>query len=792
MFDKKDTIGPWLVKDGSVDLNGGDFQSSPAGGNSVDLDGEKNGTLVQEITTEKDAEYVLSFALSGNWDAGEVTKKLEVKLGDLKETISIRRPSGWSRQNMLWVPVEFPYVGNGKKVKLELKSKSDKKSQWGAVVADVSVALPEEIPSAPSALDTIPVPMPKNLNNYVRNKEAAILLGKSLFWDMQVGSDGKTACATCHWHAGADARTRNTLRPGAPGSAFGPQRDGQLALAARALQKFRGANKDLNSDDFPFHKVKFPTHKGGDDNPVVRDTMEVVGSQGVVKKDFNNIVEGSPRDDGTLVSDPVFNVDGANARQVTGRNTPTTINAVFNDRQFWDGRANRYFNGVNPFGDLDKDARVWVNKTSNSFEDQLNAVFEMYPWLREYESVLRKYTWLVQWFLGDNFEGSESIERVRILIDNASLASQAVGPPLSDVEMSWLGRSFPELGRKMFSLPPLALQEVHEEDGVLGDYANHGGTGLKSGVNYPRLIRQAFQEKWWKSEELTPDGFTQMEANFTLFWGLAINLYEATLVSDDTPFDHFSKGNEESLSESARRGLKIFLNEGKCIVCHEGPEFTGATISALRGARSNEADFVEFMAMQQGPKAFYDNGFYNIGVRPTLEDIGVGASHPDLGPLSYTRRRQQGQNIGQDIKVPKDGRVAVDGAFKTPTLRNIELTGPYMHNGGMKSLTEVVQFYTRRADFFKENIDDLDPDVNGISELQGDDEKIQDVVNFLKSLTDERVRRRCAPFDHPELVIPNGHYGVDDGVALDNAFTLPAVGRDGGEPLKTFVDTLRD
>jgi len=315
---------------------------------------------------------------------------------------------------------------------------------------------------------------------------------------------------------------------------------------------------------------------------------------------------------------------------------------------------------------------------------------------------------------------------------------------------------------------------------------------LKSQVTYPRLIREAFQDRWWKSEELTPDGFTQMEANFTLFFGLAINLYESTLVSDDTPFDHFANGDHDALSEEARHGLKIFLNEGKCINCHEGPEFTGATVSALRGARSNEPDFIEFMDMQRGPTAFYDNGFYNIGVRPTLEDLGVGASHPLFGPLSYTRQRQNGRDVGQDISVPGNARVAVDGAFKTPGLRNIELTGPYMHNGGMKSLTEVVEFYTRRADFFKQNIRDLDPDVDGISELQDNPEDIAAVVAFLKSLTDERVRRQSAPFDHPEITIPHGHAGVSDGVALDESFTLPAVGRNGGPAIRTFLEMLED
>lgn len=792
-YQKDEFIGAWKVKDGSVDLNGDAFQKSPGDGNSIDLDGEKKGEIVQKITTEKDVEYTVSFVVSGNWSGGAAIKKFEFKCGDLKQELTVERPAGWSPQNMQWVTVELTYVGEGKEEEVKFKSKDDKKSKHGAVIGDVFVGIPEEEeepPSVPSALETIPVPMPKNLDNFVKDRDAAVLLGKALFWDMQVGSDGKTACATCHWHAGADARITNTLHPGAPGSAFGPQRDGQSDLAAIARQRFRGANETLEANDFPFHKVAFPTRKGGDDNPVLRDTMEVVGSQGVVKKDFVRIVEGDPVDVGNLVPDPVFNIDGVNVRQNTGRNTPTTINAVFNDRNFWDGRANRFFNGVNVFGDMDPDARVWVCESRDTLDDKLEYIFDRYPWAREYEDVFRRYSWLVTWFLGDSYESQESLDRVRVLIDNASLASQAVGPPLSDVEMSWLGRSFPELGRKMFSLPPLALQKVHSEDSVLGSYANDYGNGLKARVNYPRLIREAFHEKWWKCEDTTPDGFTQMEANFTLFWGLSINLYEATLVSDQTPFDDFTKGNEDAISDNAKLGLDIFMNEGKCINCHEGPEFTGATVSAIRGVRSNEADPIEFMLMQRGPKAFYDNGFYNIGVRPTLEDLGVGASHPQFGPLSFTRRRQNGQDVGQDISVPGDARVAVDGAFKTPGLRNIELTGPYMHNGGMKNLTEVVQFYTRRADFFKQNIQDLDPDVDGIEELQGNPEKIQAVVDFLKTLTDERVRRRCAPFDHPELVIPHGHTGVRDGVALDDDFTLPAVGRAGGDPFQRFEAIL--
>ena len=634
------------------------------------------------------------------------------------------------------------------------------------------------------ALDTIPVPLPDDLDTYVKDRDAAILLGKALFWDMQVGSDGNVACATCHWHAGADVRTRNTLHPGVPGTEFGPQRDGQAVLADLAAGRFRGARVDLDAGDFPFHRLQNPLKKRSDDNPVIFDTPEVVGSQGVVKQEFVAMVEGSPVDEGTLIPDPVFNIDGTNARVSTGRNSPTTINAVFNDRQFWDGRANNIFNGVNPFGDLDPNARVLRQKYRNSFNDKLTVIFQTYPWAKPFEDVFRRFQWIVYWFLPTGFEGLDSIEPVRIRIEKASLASQAVGPPVSEVELSWDGRAFPQLGRKMFSLDPLALQEVHPQDSVLGPWANAGGKGLAD-LSYAEMIRNAFQNEWWASQAVTNDGFTQMEANFSLFWGLSVLLYESTLVSDDSPFDRFKRGEEE-LSDAALRGMDIFVGEGKCANCHGGPEFTGATVSQIRGALSPDVDPIEFMLMQRGPEAFYDNGFYNIGVRPTIEDIGVGAAHPEFGPLSYTLQRAAGLDVGQDIEIPDGARVAVDGAFKTPTLRNIELTGPYMHNGGMRTLKEVVQFYARRADFFNENIDDLDPDVDGVEELQENPELIDDLVEFLKTLTDERVRFDKAPFDHPELVIANGHTGVEDGIAVDNNVVLPAVGRDGGDEIQAF------
>ena len=84
----------------------------------------------------------------------------------------------------------------------------------GAVPAQAQPPAPAEPALPPPSLKTVVVPEPPNLHLYVRNRQAAIQLGKALFWDMQVGSDGVTACASCHFHAGADNRIKNALSPG--------------------------------------------------------------------------------------------------------------------------------------------------------------------------------------------------------------------------------------------------------------------------------------------------------------------------------------------------------------------------------------------------------------------------------------------------------------------------------------------------------------------------------------------------------------------------------------------------
>ncbi|MGH2819260.1 MAG: cytochrome-c peroxidase, partial [Actinomycetota bacterium] len=593
-------------------------------------------------------------------------------------------------------------------------------------------AIPPDVPVPVASLKGARAPVVPNLGRFVRNKRAGIELGKALFWDMQAGSDGVTACATCHFNAGADSRSVNQLNPSLGGFDTGRP------------------NYRLRRNDFPFHKVERPNQP----SPVVSDSNDVVSSQGVVSTRFQRIVSGIAKDGADVQRDPVFNVKGTSVRQVEPFNTPTVINAVFNFRNFWNGRAQNEFNGVNPFG----------SRAPNA------GVIERVP-------------------------GTGQLREARVDLINSSLASQALGPPLSSVEMSASGRRFPDLGRKMLSLRPLAKQRVHPRDSVLGRLAIGRGTGLRA--TYRGLIRRAFEPRWWRSNKiirinratgqrafiarpdrpLGPNEFTLMEYNFSLFWGLGVQLYESTLIADDTPVDRFLSGRSSALTAIEREGLQVFEGQGGCINCHGGAELTNASVATVPD------EPIETMIMGNGEVASYDNGFYNIGVRPTREHPGVGGVDPFGNPLSETRLRGT------------LGRTAVDGAFKTPQLRNVALSAPYFHNGGALTLNQVVSFYNRGGDFPETNIADLDADIQPLSLSR---RQRQALVAFLKALTDDRVRFRSAPFDHPQICIPNGHPGsrrsVTDngrGRATDRFVDVSAVGRRGGRPLPRFLDPVR-
>ena len=146
--------------------------------------------------------------------------------------------------------------------------------------------------------------------------------------------------------------------------------------------------------------------------------------------------------------------------------------------------------------------------------------------------------------------------------------------------------------------------------------------------------------------------------------------------------------------------------------------------------------------------------------------------------------------------------VAADGTFKIPGLRNVELTAPYFHNGGEATLLDVVDFYARGGN--QGGASNPIPTRTArssagsrcsTSTTHADADAVRaDLVAFLESLTDERVRIAAAPFDHPQIFVPNGHPGdhtaVDQqgGRALDSFMEIPATGRNGGPVLPGFLE----
>ena len=226
-------------------------------------------------------------------------------------------------------------------------------------------------------LNVSTTPLPSNLLEFVQDMDRAVELGKAFFWDMQAGSDGLTACATCHYSAGADTRNKNQANPGVAGS----------------FQRF-GPNHTFVHSDFPLRKLADP-----DDalSSVIWDSAEVVGSQGIPKQVFNGVDLGltgsEEEDDCSPIPDPVHNVLGINTRQTTGRNAPHAVNAIFYVDAFWDGRARSDFNGVDPSGNGNPNAMIRKVDTDGS------------------------------------------IIPCGISMDRAALASQSIGPPLSSVEM---------------------------------------------------------------------------------------------------------------------------------------------------------------------------------------------------------------------------------------------------------------------------------------------------------------------------------------------------------------------
>jgi cytochrome c peroxidase len=217
-----------------------------------------------------------------------------------------------------------------------------------------------------------------------------------------------------------------------------------------------------------------------------------------------------------------------------------------------------------------------------------------------------------------------------------------------------------------------------------------------------------------------PELGSEAEAQFSRLFGQAIAAYEATLIPDQTPFDRFLAGEGNALTASEQAGWAAFNGDAQCSSCHAGSELSDATLSfeELNG------DF----NLDGG-----DQGFHNLGVRPTDDDLGRAGTGPGGAPWS-----ESGSGFDR-------------GAFKTPALRNVALTAPYMHDGGISTLAEVVDFYDHRG--FFENPEQA----RLLHQIKIRGEERQPLVDFLShALTDCRVQQERAPFDHPSLPLPNG------------------------------------
>lgn len=651
-----------------------------------------------------------------------------------------------------------------------------------------------------TSLKGIPLPVTPGLLDgpqpIVVDKSSAIQLGKALFWDANVGSDGM-ACASCHFHAGADRRTRNQLDTGVrhvnskTGVTFEPTASGAKG----------GANYTLKSSDFPMFRLENPIDKS---SKVLYRTDDVVSSSGVFYAELKAAKTGEDGNDTCKpLQDAVFHAGKLNTRRVATRNAPTIINAAFSYRGFWDGRANNVFNGENPFGVRDSETGVWETKDGKTI-------------------------------------------KTRLALKNASLASQAVAPPLDMKEMSCTLRIFPLLGRKLLNRRPLEFQEIHPEDSALSGVRHASGKGLNG--SYAEWIRKSFAERYWSGQgdfgRPAPDGtpFSQMEANFAFFFGLAIQLYEDTLISDNSPFDspRDQEGYPTAFNTEQKRGYDVFQNE-VCSTCHAGPNLSLASQPHLaEGSGSRPPRLIDRRVVNgdfdgEGVvQAIMDVGFANTSVVPTENDVGLGGKDPYGNPLSFTdqflarlltpnkpmvdpitvlpcdftfpfdndyrpkelRVWDEGteacRNHQELNQVPKPAVAAIEvkklantrlfsttqGAFKIPSLRNVELTGPYMHNGSFKNLEEVIDFYDRGGNVANRQHFATGVFVHGLTP-----ESKNDLIAFLKGLTDERVRWEREPFDHPALSVPHGHAdssGVPDGIqARDEWLQVPAVGKNG-------------
>lgn len=194
----------------------------------------------------------------------------------------------------------------------------------------------------------------------------------------------------------------------------------------------------------------------------------------------------------------------------------------------------------------------------------------------------------------------------------------------------------------------------------------------------------------------------------------AIAAFERTLIQNDTPFDRYMRGDKSALTEQQKRGLALFQGKARCITCHNGPLLS-------------------------------DQKYYNIGVPPAerWEEDGLAQITFRFEQYAKGVTEEMYRTIKDDAglyyrtKQPED-----KGKFRTPPLRYTLYTAPYMHNGALWDLREVVEFYNAGGgenEFAATKTKLIQP--LGLS-----DEEMDDLVAFLESLSGPEIK-----IDPPKL-----------------------------------------
>lgn len=197
----------------------------------------------------------------------------------------------------------------------------------------------------------------------------------------------------------------------------------------------------------------------------------------------------------------------------------------------------------------------------------------------------------------------------------------------------------------------------------------------------------------------------------------AIAAYERTLLSANSSFDRFIAGDVNALTVSQKRGWKLFKGKAKCIECH---------------------------SFSKASPFFSDFKFHNTGIGTTELNFARGQSIETIKDSASTLAHTRGfTELGRYLVTKQAEDV---GAFRTPTLRDVELTAPYMHNGSEKTLIDVVRYYNRGGNA-NSNLD------KRMVQLKLTESEINDLVEFMRTLTSDDVLRRTQ-FSTPQNRLP--------------------------------------